>query len=230
MPTRKTKIAVGLSGVVDSSVAAALLHEKGHEDIGMNHPFQDSSSISLGTYSKQQVRKIAESIGLETAIRPESQDFIAGGDYSTLFNNKEIRKGDIVDDKGNTLGKHRGIIHYTVGQRKGLGIASDRPLYVVKIDPENKRLEVSDRESLFSEGLIAKDLNLIAIDLLDRPYKTEVKIRLKQKAADATVFPYERNEAKILFKKPQMSVTPGQSAVFYSDNNVLGGGIIEKAL
>jgi tRNA-specific 2-thiouridylase len=184
----------------------------------------------LGTYTKQQVRKIAESIGLETAIRPESQDFIAGGDYSTLFNNKEIRKGDIVDDKGNTLGKHRGIIHYTVGQRKGLGIASDRPLYVVKIDPENNRLEVSDRESLFSEGLIAKDLNLIAIDLLDRPYKTEVKIRLKHKAADATVFPYERNEAKILFKEPQMSVTPGQSAVFYSDNNVLGGGIIEKAL
>jgi len=183
----------------------------------------------LGGYTKQQVRKIAGSLGLETAIRPESQDFIAGGDYSPLFNDEEIEEGDIVDEKGNIIGKHRGIIHYTVGQRKGLGIASGRPLYVLKIDAHNNRIVVSDRESLFSEGLIAKDLNLIAMKTLDLPHDVQVKIRINHTAADATLFPHERSKARILFKEPQMALTPGQSAVFYSGDTVLGGGVIEKA-
>lgn len=183
----------------------------------------------LGVYTKQQVRQIACSLGLEAAVRPESQDFIAGGDYSPLFDNEEIKEGDIVDEKGKILGRHQGIIHYTVGQRKGLGIASDRPLYVAKIDPGNNRLEVNDRDSLFSEGLIAKDLKLIAMETLDRPYEVKVKIRLNHKATDAMVFPHENNKAKVLFKGPQLSVAPGQSAVFYLDDTVLGGGTIEKA-
>ncbi|MBW1901456.1 MAG: tRNA 2-thiouridine(34) synthase MnmA [Deltaproteobacteria bacterium] len=319
MTTRKTKIAVGLSGGVDSSVAAALLHEQGHEVIGIIMEIFDGSVgvkesarhacygpgekgdveaaasvchtfgipfhvidlkkeyrshvleyfrgeylagrtpnpcivcnqrlskdqtyflyaltqkqilqtiFPLGGYTKQQVRKIAGSLGLETAIRPESQDFIAGGDYSPLFNDEEIEEGDIVDEKGNIIGKHRGIIHYTVGQRKGLGIASGRPLYVLKIDAHNNRIVVSDRESLFSEGLIAKDLNLIAMKTLDLPHDVQVKIRINHTAADATLFPHERSKARILFKEPQMALTPGQSAVFYSGDTVLGGGVIEKA-
>ncbi len=184
----------------------------------------------LGACTKQQVRELARSFGLETADRPESQDFIAGGDYSSLFNKEEVREGQIVDEKGDILGKHRGIIHYTVGQRRGLGIASDRPLYVMKIDAENNRIVVSERENLFSEGLIATDLNLIAVDRLDGPYKVKAKIRLRHKEADATVFPHGNNKAKILFDDPQMSVTPGQSAVLYSEDTVFGGGIIERAL
>jgi len=184
----------------------------------------------VGEYTKRQVRELARSLGLETADRPESQDFVSGTDYSSLFYEEEVKEGDIVDEKGNTLGKHRGIIHYTVGQRRGLGIASDRPLYVLKIDAQNNRIVVSDRENLFSEGLVAANLNLIAVERLDRPYKVKAKIRLKHKEADATVFPHEKNKAKILFDDPQMSVTPGQSAVFYSDDIVFGGGIIEQAL
>ena len=184
----------------------------------------------IGVYTKQEVREIAGFYGLETADRPESQDFVAGGDYSAFFDKEEIREGDIVDEKGNILGRHQGIIYYTVGQRRGLGISSPRALYVAKIDAENNRIVVSDRENIFSKGLIAKEINLIAIERLERPYRVEVKIRLQHRAVGARVFPHENDGAKIWFDEPQMAVTPGQSAVFYSDDIVFGGGIIEQAL
>lgn len=186
--------------------------------------------LPLGALKKHQVREIARSIGLNTAERPESQDFIAGGDYSVLFNEKQIKKGNIVDEAGNVLGKHRGIVHYTVGQRRGLGIAAQRPLYVTRIDALNNLIVVSDREDLIAKGLIAKDINLIAIDKLDRPYPVKVKIRLNQTAVSATVSPDANGKAKILFDEPQLSVCPGQHAVFYSDEVVVGGGVIQKAI
>lgn len=184
----------------------------------------------LGHHSKRQVREMARALGLQTADREESQDFIDGGDYSVLFEQKEIKSGDIVDDTGRILGKHKGIIHYTIGQRRGLGIASRHPLYVHQIDAERNRIIVSNREAL-SRGLVTKDLNLIGIDRLTQPLEdVQVKIRLRHKAADAIVFPPEGRRIKILFKKPQMSVTPGQSAVIYAGDTVLGGGIISTVL
>jgi tRNA-specific 2-thiouridylase len=183
----------------------------------------------IGEFTKRQVRDIARSLGLETADLPESQDFIAGGDYSSLFNKGEVTAGDIVDKKGEIIGKHTGIIHYTVGQRRGLGIASARPLYVVKIDAENNRIVVSERADLFSHGLIAKNLNLIPVKSLDGPYKVKAKVRLRHKAANATIFPYERDKARIVFDEPQLSVSPGQSVVLYMGDTVFGGGVIEKA-
>jgi tRNA-specific 2-thiouridylase len=184
----------------------------------------------LSEYRKKEVRDIAISMGLRTRDRPESQDFISGNDYSLLFSDKEIKHGDIVDENGNVLGRHRGIIHYTIGQRKGLGLSSPRPLYISGIDAGKNRITVSGKESLFSKGLISRDLNLIAIDELDRPYRVKVKIRLQHKETDAELLPYRNNRGKIIFDEPQMSVTPGQAAVFYLDDTVLGGGIIEKAL
>ena len=184
----------------------------------------------LGGFTKKQVRETAQSLGLETAEEPESQDFIAGGDYASLFTEEEVKEGDIVDDKGNHLGKHRGIIHYTIGQRRGLGVAAPQPLYVVKIDAENNRVVVSDRKQVFSEGLIATDLNLITVERLDKPHKIKSKIRLNHKETAATIFPHEKDMARVLFDEPQMSVTPGQSVVLYEDNFVFGGGIIEQAL
>ncbi len=183
----------------------------------------------VGNYAKEQVREIARSLGLETADREESQDFIDGGDYSVLFAQDEIEGGEIVDEKGQVLGEHRGIIHYTVGQRRGLGIASHQPLYVSRIDAANNRIVVSHREHL-SKGLVATDFNLIAADRIDRPLEVQVKIRLRHKEADATVYPSDGDQTKILFKKPQISVTPGQSAVIYDNDTVLGGGIISAAL
>ncbi|MGD8228672.1 MAG: tRNA 2-thiouridine(34) synthase MnmA [Desulfobacteraceae bacterium] len=184
----------------------------------------------VGRYKKSQVREMASSFGLETANRPESQDFISGTDYSSLFYEEEVREGDIVDETGRILGTHRGIIHYTVGQRKGLGISSDRPLYVLRIDARRNRIVVSDRENLLSDGLIAADLNLIAVDQLEKSYTGKAKIRLQHKETDATLYPYENEKVKILFDEPQMSVTPGQSVVFYQDDIVFGGGVIEEAL
>ncbi|MDB9822417.1 tRNA 2-thiouridine(34) synthase MnmA [Deltaproteobacteria bacterium] len=184
----------------------------------------------IGDYQKTSVRDIARSLDLDTSDRPESQDFITGNDYSPLFGSGELEDGDIVDEKGNILGKHRGIIHYTIGQRKGLGISASGPLYVSRIDAGKNRIVVSDRESLFSKGLIARNLNLIALENLDRPYKVNVKIRLQHEGAKAELLPFGEDSAEIVFDEPQMSVTPGQSAVFYVGDTVMGGGIIDRDL
>lgn len=184
----------------------------------------------LGQYTKKETRRIAKSLGLITANRPESQDFVAGGDYSTLFSIDEVKEGDILDVEGNILGRHRGIVHYTLGQRQGLGIASSRPLYVLKIDAEKNTIVAGGKEQLFSKGLIAADLNLLTMEKLDRSYDVTAKIRLNHKGTNAILFPHEDDRAKIIFKDPQMAVTPGQSVVFYSEDTVLGGGIIEQAI
>lgn len=184
----------------------------------------------LGKYPKPKVRQMARALGLETANRPESQDFISGMDYASLFYEEEVREGDIVDEKGSILGRHKGIVHYTVGQRKGLGISSDRPLYVLRIDALSNRVVVSDRENLLSDGLIAADLNLIAVDQLVKSHRVKAKIRFQHTEAGATLFPHGNKRAKVIFDQPQMSVSPGQSAVFYSDDIVFGGGVIEEAL
>jgi len=183
----------------------------------------------LGKYMKEEVRDIARSLCLKASERPESQDFIIGNDYGLFFKVGEIKDGEIIDEKGNILGSHRGIIYYTIGQRKGLGISAPRPLYVSRIDAINNRIVVSDRESLLSKGLIAGNLNLISIDKLDKPHKAKVKIRFQHEGAEATVSPYGNHRVKIVFDEPQMSVTPGQSAVFYIGDTVLGGGIIEES-
>jgi tRNA-uridine 2-sulfurtransferase len=181
----------------------------------------------LGEYRKSEVREIARSIGLHTSERPESQDFISGGDYTPFFNKEDIRGGDIVDKEGQVLGRHRGIIYYTIGQRKGLGIAAPNPLYVSQIDVENNRIIVSDQSEIMSKSMIVKDINLISVDTLDSPVKVEVKIRVQHKAAPAVITGMSNGRAEIVFNEPQLAITPGQSAVFYIGDVVLGGGVIE---
>ena len=194
-------------------------------------PVQLSQTLfPVGEYTKPEVREIAHSLGLITADRPESQDFIAGTDYSPFFREGEIEEGEIVDQEGNIIGRHRGIVYYTVGQRRGLGIASPRPLYVLRIDAARNRIVVTEKKNLFSKGLIATQLNLIAVDHLERTYEIKAKIRLQHKEVDATLSPLDNQRAEIRFHKPQLAVTPGQSVVFYSNDIVLGGGIIEQAL
>ncbi len=184
----------------------------------------------LGEIVKSKTRRLAMSFDLGTADRIESQDFIAGGDYGVLFDKKDEKEGDIVDLKGQMLGKHRGIIHYTIGQRRGLGIASPNPLYVVRIDAENNRVVVSDKEDIFKQGLIAGDLRFNTKETLDQPVRLQAKIRLTHKEADATVFPMDNGRIKVLFDDPQMSISPGQSVVLYDEDIVRGGGIIEQVI
>jgi tRNA-specific 2-thiouridylase len=184
----------------------------------------------IGGYQKKQIREIARSLDLEAADNPESQDFISGNDYAPLFHNHEVRNGDIIDESGQTIGRHKGIIHYTLGQRRGLGIASPQPLYVVGIDAKKNQLVVSSKERLFSRSLIASNINLISIQKLDKSYHIQAKIRLNHEAAQAVVTPHHKMTAKVTFNEPQLAITPGQAVVFYANDTVLGGGIIEKTL
>ena len=197
---------------------------------GLTNDQLAATLFPLGELTKERVRELARGYGLETAEAPESQDFIAGGDYTTLFNLDEIKKGEICDKDGRVLGQHRGIIHYTIGQRRGLGLAADRPLYVVQVDSENNRIVVGDKDLLFSDGLIAGDLNLLMVENLDRPHRVKAKIRLSQKEVEADLIQLGSREARVMFKEPQIAVTPGQSVVFYKQDIVFGGGIIEKAI
>ena len=197
---------------------------------GLSQKQLSRTLFPLGELRKQEVREIAFSIGLDTAGRAESQDFIAGGDYSPLFKPGEIRPGDIVDETGKVLGRHPGIVYYTVGQRRGLGIASRHRLFVRQIDPDNNRIVVSEKEQLYAKRLIAAQLNLIGMEKLEESCRVTAKIRLRHPGAEATVYPHGNDTIELAFDRPQESVTPGQSVVFYRDDLVLGGGVIQQAL
>lgn len=182
-----------------------------------------------GEYSKEKLKDMVSHLGLGVESRRESQDFISGASYSVLFKEDEIKEGPIVDKNGKILGIHKGIIYYTVGQRKGIGISSSRPFYVIGIDANENKIIVGHKEDLFSKGLIVRDVNLIAMEKIDTPIRAKVKIRQQHKESDATLYPIQ-DKVKVIFDKPQMAITPGQSAVFYSGDIVLGGGIIESTL
>jgi len=184
----------------------------------------------LGGYTKKEVRVLAKEYNLEVAERAESQDFIAGGDYSPLFEKDQVKQGDIINDKGEVLGRHKGIVYYTIGQRKGLGISSPKPLYVLKIDAKNNRVIVTEKAGLFSKGLIASEMNLISIDNVEGSMNIAAKIRQNHKEAKAVMTDFGDGKIKLVFEDPQLSVTPGQVVVIYDGDIVVGGGIIERAI
>lgn len=186
----------------------------------------------LGNLTKEQVREEARRFHLEAADREESQDFVSGGDYSPLFRPEDARPGDIVDESGRVRGRHHGHIHYTVGQRKGLGIAAENPLYVLRIDAEKNQVVVGEKASLFVRGLEASDLNLIGLDSLTPGIRVSAKVRLSPREIPATVWPVEGapERFRLEFETPQNAVAPGQYAVFYDGDLLLGGGVIERAI
>ncbi len=184
----------------------------------------------LGTYLKKDIIKMAYEYGLDLGNMKESQDFVSGGDYSFLFKDDEIRTGDIVDGSGKILGSHKGIVFYTVGQRKGLGIAAPQPLYVKKIDPAKNRIVVGEKKEIYSKGLIAEDVNIIRSDSLIDGVKYQIKIRFNHKGAPGTVFKLPDGSIKVLFDRPQLAITPGQSAVLYDGDEVIGGGVIKSVI
>lgn len=187
----------------------------------------------LGRFKKRQSRELAKKFGLRNYKEEESQEicFIQEGDYRKFLRQnvlESIKQGKFVDKLGNILGAHQGIPFYTIGQRKGLGISSNTRKYVIKIDPQENTVILSEEEDLYQDKLIIKDLNFISGDKLSDSIKVEVKIRYNSKKAPAIVSPYQDDEIVINFKKPQRAITPGQSAVFYQGDIVIGGGIIEK--
>lgn len=190
----------------------------------------------MGDHSKEITRKMAEERGLVTAHKAESQEicFVPNDDYKAYLKQKapEIFKpGDIVDVSGKVLGRHEGIPYYTIGQRKGLGIAAEHPLYVIGLDVKNNRVIVGGNEDVFAKGLIARDMHFITKDSFDEPFRTSGKIRYGKKEALCTVSPLNGGrDAEIIFDEPQRAVTPGQSVVFYDGDILVGGGRIERAL
>lgn len=186
----------------------------------------------LGQFeNKEQIRKIAEKHDLLTAKKPDSQEicFIPDDDYAKFLSKNgrvESKPGKIVDNQGNILGTHKGLIHYTIGQRKGLGIAHETPLYVVKLDAQNNLLVVGDEKDIFSKELYANNLNFTVDIKRDLPIKVNAKIRYGAKEAEATLFPEVNGKVKVEFETPQRAITKGQSVVFYIDDVLIGGGKI----
>jgi len=183
----------------------------------------------LGEYSRDEVRQMAKQASLPTATN-SSQDicFISQKNYATFLSQRfSTLPGDIVDTQGRKLGQHRGIAFYTIGQRHGLGLASNKPLYVIRIEPESNRIVVGHEKELYSQKLAAQKLNWISGKAPREPITVTAKIRYKSKEAEAVVFP-GNDSVDVHFAQPQKAVTPGQAVVFYNAGEVLGGGIIES--
>ncbi len=189
-------------------------------------------SFPLGLLSKEQVRSTARTLGLAVADKPESQDFIAGGDYAPLFADSAPESGDIVDGAGRVLGRHRGLPYYTVGQRRGLGISSGtEALYVLRIDAENNRIVVGPGTGLFAESLLTSDFFLQDPAMGSQPFRAFAKIRQNHKPVPCTAAVDGEGGCRVDFELAQRAVAPGQSVVLYdTEGFVLGGGIIEKPL
>lgn len=179
---------------------------------------------------KEEIREIARNNNLKVANKPDSEDicFIPDGNYKKfLEENSNIRpkQGNIVNTKGEILGKHTGLYNYTIGQRKGLGISYSAPLFVLGFNPTKNEVIVGEENELYRNELIVKDINLLLYDKIEEPIEVEVKTRYSAKTAKAQIS-QNGNEIKVVFKEPQRAITPGQSAVFYIDDIVLGGGKI----
>ncbi len=188
-------------------------------------------AFPLGEYSKDQVRAIAEREGFLNAKKPDSQDicFVPDGNYATVveaLTGRTSVPGDFTDRDGRVLGRHRGIIHYTIGQRKGLGLSFPQPMYVTAIDPIANTVTLGPHEELFSRRVRVPAFHWISGRSAEEPLRGQAKLRYRQKASPVTALPQPDGSVLLEFDEPQRAVTPGQSAVLYRDDEVLGGGII----
>ena len=184
----------------------------------------------LSAYTKQEVFQMARERGLAAANRGESQDFIADSYLDIIFSDQPSRPGDIVDLAGKKLGVHRGIQYYTIGQRRGLGVSSNRPLYVHSIDAASNRVVLCDDKDLLCSGLVATDWVWAGDYAPEVAFKAQVKIRLASPAVMSTIQPLEDGSYRIMFDEPQRAVAPGQVAVVYHNGIIFGGGIISREI
>ena len=190
----------------------------------------------MGKYTKEEGRKMAEEMGIPTFDKPDSQEicFIPDDDYGRFLKEHHpemVQPGPILDTEGNEVGRHDGLPFYTIGQRRGLGVAMGKPVYVIKMEPENNALIVGENSKVFGQGLIAHDLNWISISELTESMELEAQIRYNSRAAKATIEPINGGqEVKVSFEDMQRAITPGQSVVFYDGDTVVGGGTIKEEI
>ena len=185
----------------------------------------------LGEYSKDEARKIAEANNFINADKGDSQDicFVKNCSYSEFIENytgKKYPQGDFVDKNGRVLGRHKGIIRYTIGQRKGLGLILPEPMYVSKVDKETNTVVLSKEEDIFTSELFAENINIISCERIEGQLKIKAKIRYRQQEAPATVEQISDDKLRIVFDTPQRAITKGQAVVLYDGDIVVGGGTI----
>ena len=190
-------------------------------------------SLPLGGLRKTEVREIAEENGFVNARKHDSQDicFVPDGDYAKFiekYTGKKTPEGDFVDKEGNYIGCHKGIIHYTIGQRRGLGIPAASRLYVCEISPKTNTVVLGDNADLFSSELEADSVNLISVDNLSEPKRVTAKIRYRHKEQPATAWQTPDGILHVKFDEPQRAITKGQAVVMYDGDEVVGGGVINK--
>jgi len=235
-------IATGHYAFVERSANGRFLIRKGIDETrdqsyvlwGLTQEALSKTLMPLGSLRKSEVRQIARKYNLRTADRKESREicFVADDDYRRFVREWEAKRGvqptqgDIVLEDGTVVGKHNGTAFYTIGQRRGLGIAHPTPLYVQRIDVENNRVIVGENDALFKSELIAEDMNWVSMEPTDKPFEAHVKIRYLHPPAPATVTCLTDTSVQVIFKEKQRAITPGQSVVFYDGDIVLGGGII----
>ena len=187
----------------------------------------------LGNLTKERVWEIAQGLGSAIASKSESQDicFIPDGDRPGFLKEyvpQAAEPGPILDREGTILGAHRGIMFYTIGQRKRLGISAKEPLYVTEIDQERNAIVVGPKREVYEDELIASELNWIAMEELRRAIRAKAKIRYLHQESEATVMPVTGDKVRVKFKQPQMAIAPGQAVVFYDGDVVVGGGTIDQ--
>ncbi len=201
---------------------------------GLSRKDLAASRFPLGARTKAEARAAARRAGLRVAEKVESQDicFVQGGHYGDFVSARaegapQARPGEIVDLAGAVLGEHRGAIHYTVGQRRGLGVAAGDPLYVVRVDAARNRVVVGSERDLHIDAMEVREVNWVSCEPPSGVLEAEVKVRYRTRPVPATVTPAGPGRMRVRFREPQRAVAPGQSAVFYRGEVVLGGGIIE---
>ena len=182
-------------------------------------------------FNDMSLSEIAEEQGLINARKHDSQDicFVTSGSYTDFirqYTGKEYPEGDFVDREGNVLGRHKGIIHYTIGQRKGLGLAFAKPMYVYGIDKEKNQVILTDEADLFSSELIADDLNLISVPKIEGKMRVKAKVRYRHAEQPATVEQLDEKRIHVIFDEPQRAITCGQAVVLYDGDVVVGGATI----
>ncbi len=187
----------------------------------------------LGDFKKTEIRDMARKLGMRVAEKPDSQEicFVEDNDYAGYIEKEagdRVFAGDIVDKSGNVLGRHKGIAYYTIGQRRGLGISSGHPLYVIDIDSGNNRVVVGGNEDLLGDELIAGDVNFMPFETLKDGMAIDAKIRYKSMESPAIISPLEDGKVNVKFFKKQRAITPGQAVVFYDGDILTGGGTILK--
>ena len=222
-PTGRYELRKALDASKDQSYVLAMLRQEQLARL----------RLPLGELSKTQVRALAREAGLVNAQKHDSQDicFLPDGDIGGFWERwtgQRLCPGEVLDEEGRVLGMHRGALRYTLGQRRGLGVAAAEPLYVVEKDVESNTLRVGSQGALYRRALLAEDMNWLSIAEPSAPIRANVRARYRQPESTATVTPLPHGEARIVFDEPQRALTPGQAVVLYDGELVLGGGTIAR--